>query len=255
MHLLSDIDNGSDWQQSHLLRVCPESPDQLIQLLKAGSDIPRVIVPRGTNSRLIHPPETDRLLLELNLSIINKLNKFVPADFYVNCQAGMALSSLWQLLAENRLVFPFLQPTCKGTIGGMVSTGQLISPDSCYNISRWVLALTVIMGDATVIKTGAVTFKSVAGYDLPKLFCGSFGSLGVIVDATLRCFPETGKPFGKDVENVAVRIPRLSDSDSQITPSNKTDLIVQRIKQAFDPDGIFPSIAGWNSELTGSYKT
>jgi FAD/FMN-containing dehydrogenase len=229
-----------------LLRAHADSPQQVIDLLKTIAGKSMLVVPRGKDSRSIPLPVTDRQLVELDLTRLNKVYRFEPADFYIDCEAGLELNDLHRLLCEKDLVFPFLTAGCAGTVGGMVSTGQLVCGEECFNISRWVPALTVIMGDGALIKTGAVTFKSVAGYDLPKLFCGSFGTLGVITSVTLRCFPTTGKPYGKDTEPVALRIPRLSDADNQPPANDKTDQVVRRIKQAFDPENIFAAIIGWN---------
>jgi len=104
-----------------------------------------------------------------------------------------------------------------------------------------------MMADGEMIKTGAVTFKSVAGYNLPRLFCGSFGTLGVFTDITLRCYPENGQPFGKDMEPVPEKKPILTTQDDSEPVENSANDIVRRIKQEFDPDGIFPVIRDWNN--------
>ena len=102
------------------------------------------------------------------------------------------------------------------------------------------------MPNGDIIKTGAVTYKSVAGYDLPKLFCGSFGTLGFIVEAALRLYPEKFAPFGKDLLPVARKSPMLGDIPAK--PANRSAEIALRIKQAFDPEQVFPTICGWNAD-------
>ncbi len=129
----------------------------------------------------------------------------------------------------------------------MVSTGQLLTGPGCYNVSRWVLALRVATADGQIISTGAVTYKSVAGYDLPKLFCGSFGTLGIILEASLRLYPRSARPYGKDLEPIAPRIPLLRRTGTGPQAASAAAAVSQRIKQAFDPQGIFPAISGWNS--------
>lgn len=180
------------------------------------------------------------------MSGIDQVERFEPADYYITCQAGMRLSQLQNILSEKKLHFPFLEPDATGTVGGMVATGQITGKSGCYNIGRWVLALRVIMANGEMIKTGAVTYKSVAGYDLPKLFCGSFGTLGIITSAALRVYPDGTGPFGKDMLPVSPRMPILTDIGQVTAPNNRADEIALRIKKSFDPTGLFPAISGWN---------
>lgn len=177
---------------------------------------------------------------------VARVERFEPADYYITCQAGMSLSQLHYILNEKNLHFPFLGGNSAGTVGGMVASGQITGDDGSFNISRWVLALRVTMADGETIKTGAVTYKSVAGYDLPKLFCGSFGTLGVITSTSLRLFPQGSVPFGKDILPVSQRLPILTDIVKVSKPTNRANEIALRIKNAFDPKGLFPAISGWN---------
>ncbi len=190
--------------------------------------------------------ETDRRVVILDMQGIDQVERFEPADYYIACQAGMKLSQLQMILSEKKLHFPFLEASALGTVGGMVATGQITGNGGRYNITRWVLALRAIMANGEIIKTGAVTYKSVAGYDLPKLFCGSFSSLGVIASAALRVYPKGSRPFGKDMLPVSPRMPILTDIGRIAAPSKRTDEIALRIKKSFDPKGLLPAIAGWN---------
>ncbi len=177
---------------------------------------------------------------------IDQVERFEPSDYYITCQAGMKLSQVQRVLSENKLHFPFLEAGALGTVGGMVATGQITGNGGCYNIARWVLALRVIMANGEMIRTGAVTYKSVAGYDLPKLFCGSFGTLGIITSAALRVYPQGSRPFGKDMLPVSPRLPILTEIGRITAPSDRTGEIALRIKKSFDPKGLFPAITGWN---------
>ncbi len=175
------------------------------------------------------------------------ITRLERADFYVTCRAGTPLAELAADLEAASLRFPFLNQSARGTVGGMVATGQLLNGPDCHNISRWVLALRVATADGKTINTGAVTYKSVAGYDLPKLFCGSFGTLAIILEASLRLYPRSARPYGKDLEPVAPRIPVLRRISAGSQGANAAVVVSQRIKQAFDPQGVFPAISGWNS--------
>lgn len=225
--------------------VSPKSETAVAEFLLGSDASKTLVVAKGADTSKL-PLETDRSLISLDIQYLDQVERFEPADYYITCQAGMKLSQLHRILSEKKLHFPFLEQDALGTVGGMIATGQIESNGGCYNISRWVLALQVIMANGEMIKTGAVTYKSVAGYDLPKLFCGSFGTLGVITSAALRVYPDGSSPFGKDMLPVSPRMPILTDIGRITMPSKRSDEIALRIKKSFDPKGLFPAITGWN---------
>jgi glycolate oxidase FAD binding subunit len=228
-----------------LIRVNIDYWEQITDLLDtvAGKEV--LVVPQGAGTRQLAPPPVEKSTLLLVLDRLDRIVGFSPADFFIKCQAGVSLSDLFGKLESAGLFFPFLGPSAVGTVGGMVAGGQLADQSRCYDISRWVPAVTVVLADGRRAAGGAVTFKSVAGYDLPRLFCGSFGTLGVVTDATLRCYPHGSRPYGKDLDPVAVRTPLLAEAytDSGATAAVRT---ARKIKQSLDPLGIFPVIDGWN---------
>src|SRR5690606_16540709 len=85
---------------------------------------------------------------------------------------------------------PLASPWEGTTIGGLVAT-NLNSPQRLrYGALRdMVMAMTVALADGRVIRAGRPVVKNVAGYDLPKLFIGSHGTLGLLTDVTLKLSP------------------------------------------------------------------
>ena len=76
------------------------------------------------------------------------------------------------------------------TVGGVLATNDSGSLRFRYGSLRdLVIGMTIVLADGTIAKSGGRVVKNVAGYDLPKLFTGSFGTLGIITEATFRLHP------------------------------------------------------------------
>ncbi|CAN8101141.1 unnamed protein product [Discula destructiva] len=107
-------------------------------------------------------------------------------DLDVVVQPAVGWEHLNEVLAEDGLFFP-PDPGPGAMIGGMIGTGCSGTNAYRYGTMReWVLSLTVVLADGTVIKTRQRPRKSSAGYDLTKVFIGSEGTLGLVTEATLK---------------------------------------------------------------------
>jgi glycolate oxidase FAD binding subunit len=109
----------------------------------------------------------------------------------VTVEAGMTLARLQEVLGEHGQWLPIDPPLPeRATIGGIIAA-NLSGPArlSQGTIRDFLIGLKVVQADGTVVKGGGRVVKNVAGYDLPKLYCGSFGTLGVIVEATFKVRP------------------------------------------------------------------
>ncbi|KIH90488.1 D-lactate dehydrogenase (cytochrome) [Sporothrix brasiliensis 5110] len=136
--------------------------------------------------------------ISLDLSRMDRIVTVHDADFDAVVQPGVGYEQLNAALADRRLFFP-PDPGPGATIGGMVGTGCSGTNAYYYGTMReWVLGLTVVLADGTVVQTRRRPRKSSAGYDLTKLFIGNEGTLGIVTEATLKL---TTKPA---VEQVTV---------------------------------------------------
>jgi FAD/FMN-containing dehydrogenase len=223
-----------------------DTAEQIADTLRQIQGKGVLVQPWGGGSWEASPTDEQLQILRLKLQRLNRITRLEPADFFVQSEPGVLLADLAAELEEHQLSFPFLSRNTIGSVGGLVGSGQLRDGDDCYSISRWVIAMSVILADSSEAKSGALTFKSVAGYDLPKLFCGSFGTLGVVSEVTLRLYPQGKMPFGKNLQPHSPRLPILAAGGSPTEVTNGNDRIAVRLKEAFDPQGVFPRIAGWN---------
>ncbi len=127
---------------------------------------------------------------------MDQILKLNEKDMDVVVQPAVGWEHLNEMLAECNLFFP-PDPGPGAMIGGMVGTGCSGTNAYRYGTMReWVLSLTVVLADGTVIKTRQRPRKSSAGYDLTKLFIGSEGTLGLVTEATLKV---TTKPIATSV--------------------------------------------------------
>ena len=116
---------------------------------------------------------------------------YVPADMTITVQAGMRFAELQALTARHGQTVPLDPPRAAGaTIGGIVATAASGPRRMAYGgVRDFLLGARVALPDGRVIKAGGKVVKNVAGYDMPKLFAGSLGTLGVITEVSLRLRP------------------------------------------------------------------
>lgn len=169
----------------------PDSIEQVAEALRSASEQKTTVTPVGEGGFLHIGAVPRRYDLALSLQKLNRIVDYQPTDMTVTVEAGMPLACLQALLGENRQWLP-LDPPCpdRVTIGGLIAA-NLSGPSrfSQGTVRDFLLGLRIVTADGTVIKGGGRVVKNVAGYDVPKLYCGSFGTLGVIIEATFKVRP------------------------------------------------------------------
>ncbi|KAK5737801.1 D-lactate ferricytochrome c oxidoreductase [Elasticomyces elasticus] len=125
----------------------------------------------------------------VDFSRMDRILTLHKEDLDVVVQPAVGWETLNEELAEHGLFFP-PDPGPGAMIGGMVGTG--CSGTNAYRygtMKDWVLSLTVVMADGTIVKTKQRPRKSSAGYDLTRTFIGSEGTLGLVTEAVLKVTP------------------------------------------------------------------
>lgn len=127
--------------------------------------------------------------ITLDLSEMNKVLSVDDQDFTVTVEPGVLRHQLNDEIRHTGLYFP-IDPGANASIGGMVSTRASGTTAVKYGTMREnVLSLKVVTASGELIRTSSRAAKSSAGYDLTRLFIGSEGTLGIVVEITLKVYP------------------------------------------------------------------
>ena len=166
-------------------------------------------LPAGLGSRLHWGPSvqtapTETTPLVLSTARLDRLIEHCAGDFTVTVQAGMPLQQLQADLARQRQWLAIDWPwgsgpagENSGSIGGLVARGLAGDLRQRYlGVRDQLIGISVMRADGTIAKAGGQVVKNVAGYDLMRLFTGSWGSLGLISELTLRTFPQPPQRSG-----------------------------------------------------------
>ena len=171
--------------------ILPASTHEIQEVLDYASDNGLSVIPAGSGTKLGigNPPEGVDLVL--STSRLDQVLEYEPADLTVTVEAGIQLAVLQAKLAEHGQYLPLDPPYAdRCTIGGITATNASGPSRLQYGAARdRVLGMRVVQSSGTVVKSGGKVVKNVAGYDLNKLYLGSYGTLGVITEVSLKLQP------------------------------------------------------------------
>jgi glycolate dehydrogenase FAD-binding subunit len=176
---------------AHTLR--PSTFDEAAAALAASAAGRQAVRIVGGSTKLdwVTPPrEPD---VELALGGLDQIVEHNAGDLTTTLQAGVTLAAAQAQFAtagQMLALDPPLGRDSAATIGGIVATGDSGPLRHRYGTPRdLVLGMTVALSDGTIARSGGKVIKNVAGYDIAKLFAGSFGTLGAILSVNLRLHP------------------------------------------------------------------
>ena len=169
----------------------PRTDEEVSRLLMVAHAEDLAVAPRGSGSSLAlgYPPR--RADLVVDLSRLDELEEYSPADMVASVGAGARLGALGERFGAHGQMLAVDPPGgATRSVGGVLATGASGPRRFRYGRTRdLVLGVRFAQADGTLTWGGAKVVKSVTGYDVPKLLTGSLGTLGVIVSATLRLHP------------------------------------------------------------------
>lgn len=165
------------------------STDEVVEIVRACSRFNVPLVPYAAGSSLEGHTLAVKGGVTMNLMQMDRVIAIHPEDQTATVQPGVTREALNALLRDTGLFFP-VDPGADASIGGMCSTRASGTNAVRYGTMREnVVNLKVVTPAGEVITTARRARKSAAGYDLTRLFVGAEGTLGVIVEATVRLHP------------------------------------------------------------------
>jgi glycolate oxidase FAD binding subunit len=171
--------------------VFPSSLDEAGRVVAACADAGVPVIPwgGGTAMHLGTPPREGAVVV-----VTRRLARVVehePGDLTATVEAGITVDALQQALGS-RGQWVSLDPPLpdRATVGGVLATNAAGPRRHLYGTARdLVIGMRVVGADGTIVRSGGRVVKNVAGYDLPKLYLGSLGTLGLIGEVTLKLRP------------------------------------------------------------------
>ena len=171
--------------------VLARSADDVVATLRLAAKHRIPVVPRGRGTGLAAASASRAGEVVLDLSGMDRILRIDPEEQLAVVEPGVLNADLNAAAAQYGLFYaPDPASTAICSIGGNIATNAGGMRCAKYGVTREsVLALRVILADGRELRTGRETIKGVSGYDLNALMIGSEGTLGVVVEATLRLRP------------------------------------------------------------------
>jgi glycolate oxidase FAD binding subunit len=190
-----------DWQERLARTTLPDNIPSCIVYPSISEELARVmmhahsqdwgVLPCGSGSKLGWGGLANDVDLVVSTQCLNRVIEHAVGDLTVTVEAGVKFADLQDLLLKSGQFLP-LEPAYPqdATIGGIIATADSGSLRQRYGgVRDMLLGISFVRSDGQIAKAGGRVVKNVAGYDLMKLFTGSYGTLGILTEATFRVYP------------------------------------------------------------------
>jgi glycolate oxidase FAD binding subunit len=171
--------------------VFPGSSEEVARVVSVAATAGVAVLPWGGGTQMQRgaPPRDGALVVGLRR--LNRVLEHEPGDLTTTAEAGMTLEALQEVLGTRGQWLPLDPPaSAEATLGGILATNAAGPRRHGYGTARdLVVGIRVVAADGQLVRAGGKVMKNVAGYDLLKLYIGSLGTLGIIVEVTLKLQP------------------------------------------------------------------
>ena len=207
--------------------VFPGTVEEVAAVVQRAAAAGTPVIPWGGGTAVAVGEPPPRAGVVLGLRRLDRLVEHEPGDLTATVQAGLTFGALQTALRERGQWLSLDPPDAgRATVGGLIAANASGPRRHLYGTVRDLLiGLTVVTADGAVVRGGGKVVKNVAGYDLPKLFIGSHGTLGIVVEATFKL-----RPVPDDERLMAARFDRLKDAGVAARALLASDLIPNAVE-------------------------
>ncbi|GFE67696.1 FAD-binding oxidoreductase [Chroococcus sp. FPU101] len=214
--------------------IFPHTQDALAEVVRYANENQLAILPCGNASKLTWGGLVKNPQLVISTQRLNHIIAHAVGDLTVTVEAGVTLQQLQSILQPHSQFLP-IDPAYpdKATLGGIMATADTGSWRQRYGgVRDMVLGLSFVRYDGKIAKGGGRVVKNVAGYDMMRLFTGSYGTLGIITEMTFRLYPipEASQTLLLTGKSDSIAVVAKSLRQSGVTPTAAEILSTSLVK-------------------------
>ena len=172
--------------------VFVENIEQVLKVVKIANEQMTPIICRGAGTNTVGACVPTHGGIVLNFSKMNKILEINPENMTARVQPGVVVGDLQKAVEKQGLFYPPDPSNLKiSTIGGSIAQNSAGARCFKYGATKdYIIDMLVVMANGELIRTGSNTIKNATGYNLGSLFIGSEGTLGIVVEATVKLIPK-----------------------------------------------------------------
>ena len=174
--------------------VAPGTREEAAAVIRLAAERRWSLVPYGGGTQMPLGRRASQLDLVLSTRRMDQVVDYQPDDMTITVEPGVTMAEVAATLATRGQFLPLDPPEAvRATVGGTVASAAFGPWCAGHGTPRdWVIGCRVVGIDGKEVRAGGLVVKNVAGYDLPKLYTGSFGTLGLITEVTFKVMPVPG---------------------------------------------------------------
>lgn len=172
--------------------VFVENIEQVLKVIKIANEQMTPIICRGAGTNTVGACVPTHGGIVLNFSKMNKILEINPENMTARVQPGVVVGDLQKAVEKQGLFYPPDPSNLKiSTIGGSIAQNSAGARCFKYGATKdYIIDMLVVMANGELIRTGSNTIKNATGYNLGSIFIGSEGTLGIVVEATIKLIPK-----------------------------------------------------------------
>lgn len=172
--------------------VFVENIEQVLKVVKIANEQMTPIICRGAGTNTVGACIPTHGGIVLNFSKMNKILEINQENMTARVQPGVVVGDLQKAVEKQGLFYPPDPSNLKiSTIGGSIAQNSAGARCFKYGATKdYIIDMLVVMANGELIRTGSNTIKNATGYNLGSIFIGSEGTLGIVVEATIKLIPK-----------------------------------------------------------------